>query len=131
MCSKGRKAEGGVIPTKYQLVKTGSSDCVVRTEQNVIDSHCIVAFTFPSEPMPPPEQTRNTFRRSQMARNQQRECPKKRKDWVVGAELSDFADEWQPQESPGLIGSPSTVLLLGSTLLWAKPPQSFCDYCQS
>jgi hypothetical protein len=45
-CPKGRKAEDGVIPACYRLVETNSAGHVARTEQNVIDSHCTVVFTF-------------------------------------------------------------------------------------
>jgi hypothetical protein len=37
-CPKGRRAEDGVIPDRYELKETTSRDYSVRTEQNVIDS---------------------------------------------------------------------------------------------
>jgi hypothetical protein len=37
-CPRGRPAEDGVIPPRYQLRETASSDHAVRTEQNVLDS---------------------------------------------------------------------------------------------
>lgn len=37
-CPRGRLAEDGQIPARYQLRETDSSDYAVRTEQNVIDS---------------------------------------------------------------------------------------------
>jgi len=37
-CPRGRLAEDGVIPARYQLRETASSDYAVRTEQNVLDS---------------------------------------------------------------------------------------------
>ncbi len=37
-CPKGRLAEDGVIPEKYQLAETNSTDYSVRTAKNVIDS---------------------------------------------------------------------------------------------
>ena len=37
-CPKGRLAEDGRIPARYQLVETESSDYPVRTERNVLDS---------------------------------------------------------------------------------------------
>lgn len=37
-CPKGRYAEDGPIPDRYQLLELASSDYKVRTEQNVIDS---------------------------------------------------------------------------------------------
>jgi hypothetical protein len=37
-CPRGRLAEDGTIPPRYQLTETGSIDYPVRTEQNVIDS---------------------------------------------------------------------------------------------
>lgn len=45
-CPKGRKAEDGVVPAKYELMESKSADYAVRTEANVIDSHCTVVFTF-------------------------------------------------------------------------------------
>ncbi len=45
-CPKGRKAEDGAIPAVYQLVETSSADHAVRTERNVVDSHCTVVFSF-------------------------------------------------------------------------------------
>jgi len=44
-CPKGRKAEDGVIPDKYQLLELGSKDYLKRTEQNVIDSDATLVFT--------------------------------------------------------------------------------------
>ncbi len=37
-CPRGRLAEDGVIPRRYQLTETTSSEYWVRTQQNVIDS---------------------------------------------------------------------------------------------
>jgi hypothetical protein len=37
-CPRGRLAEDGRIPDRYQLVETDSPDYAVRTEQNVVDS---------------------------------------------------------------------------------------------
>ena len=34
-CPRGRKAEDGPIPARYQLIETGSDDYAVRTEANV------------------------------------------------------------------------------------------------
>ena len=45
-CPKGRRAEDGNIPDKYELVEASSANYLVRTEMNVIDSHCTVIFTF-------------------------------------------------------------------------------------
>ena len=45
-CPRGRKAEDGEIPAKYRLVETYTSHFAARTEQNVIDSHGTVVFTF-------------------------------------------------------------------------------------
>jgi len=44
-CPKGRKAEDGVIPAKYQLKEMKSADYRKRTEQNVIDSDATLVFT--------------------------------------------------------------------------------------
>lgn len=44
-CPKGRKAEDGVIPEKYQLQETTASGYLKRTEQNVIDSDATIIFT--------------------------------------------------------------------------------------
>lgn len=45
-CPRGRKAEDGTIPARYDLVETESSGYPARTEQNVVDSHCTVVFTY-------------------------------------------------------------------------------------
>jgi len=45
LCPKGRKAEDGIIPAKYQLQETDSTDYLRRTEQNVIESDATVVFT--------------------------------------------------------------------------------------
>jgi hypothetical protein len=37
-CPRGRLAEDGVIPSRYELRETASSEYPVRTEQNVLDS---------------------------------------------------------------------------------------------
>ena len=44
-CPRGRKAEDGTIPSRYDLVEMRSSSYLGRTEQNVIDSHATVVFT--------------------------------------------------------------------------------------
>ncbi len=45
-CPKGRKAEDGVIPSRYGLMEMTSSEYLARTEANVVDSDCTVVFTF-------------------------------------------------------------------------------------
>ena len=45
-CPRGRRAEDGVIPAVYRLVETSSADYAVRTERNVVNSHCPAVFTF-------------------------------------------------------------------------------------
>jgi hypothetical protein len=37
-CPRGRRAEDGVVPARYALTETASTDYAVRTEQNVVDS---------------------------------------------------------------------------------------------
>lgn len=37
-CPKGRRAEDGTIPSRYELTELDSSDYAARTEQNVVDS---------------------------------------------------------------------------------------------
>lgn len=37
-CPRGRRAEDGMIPARYLLRETGSSDYAVRTEKNVLDA---------------------------------------------------------------------------------------------
>jgi hypothetical protein len=37
-CPRGRLAEDGVIPSRYQLRETEATEYAVRTEQNVVDS---------------------------------------------------------------------------------------------
>jgi len=44
-CPKGRKAEDGRIPVKYELQEMGTTDYVARTEANVVDSDATVIFT--------------------------------------------------------------------------------------
>ena len=44
-CPKGRKAEDGSIPAKYELQEMRSADYRKRTEQNVIDSDATLVFT--------------------------------------------------------------------------------------
>lgn len=44
-CPKGRRAEGGRIPDRYQLLETTTSDYQTRTRLNVDDSGATVIFT--------------------------------------------------------------------------------------
>lgn len=44
-CPKGRKAEDGTIPPRYQLQETGSTNYQSRTRRNVLDSDGTVIFT--------------------------------------------------------------------------------------
>ncbi len=44
-CPKGRRAEDGTIPERYNLVESASSNYLDRTEQNVIDSHATLVFS--------------------------------------------------------------------------------------
>ena len=44
-CPKGRRAEDGKIPDKYQLQETNSASYVPRTEANVINSDATIIFT--------------------------------------------------------------------------------------
>lgn len=52
-CPRGRRAEDGTIPARYQLVETDQLDYSVRTEANVLDSdgtlilykHCLSGGT--------------------------------------------------------------------------------------
>jgi len=44
-CPKGRKAEDGVIPAKYELRETPAADYARRTEANVADSDATLVFT--------------------------------------------------------------------------------------
>jgi hypothetical protein len=44
-CPKGRKAEDGSVPAKYDLKETPSEDYAQRTEWNVRDSDLTVIFT--------------------------------------------------------------------------------------
>ena len=43
-CPRGRRAEDGVIPAKYQLQETASADYVERTRYNVRDSDATIIF---------------------------------------------------------------------------------------
>jgi hypothetical protein len=49
-CPRGRLAEDGPIPNKYQLVETPSRRYVQRTEWNVRDSDATVVFTISPNP---------------------------------------------------------------------------------
>jgi len=44
-CPKGRRAEGGRIPTRYRLQETESDGYSARTQRNVFDSAATVIFT--------------------------------------------------------------------------------------
>jgi hypothetical protein len=44
-CPKGRKAEDGTIPDRYQLQETTSADYPQRTEKNILNSEGTVIFT--------------------------------------------------------------------------------------
>lgn len=44
-CPKGRKAEDGIIPTRYQLRETTGSDYAERTRRNVEDSDATLILT--------------------------------------------------------------------------------------
>lgn len=44
-CPRGRRAEDGVIPSRYQQRETDSASYHVRTEQNVIDSDATLIIT--------------------------------------------------------------------------------------
>lgn len=44
-CPKGRKAEDGTLPSKYQLLETPSASYLQRTEWNVRDSDGTLIFT--------------------------------------------------------------------------------------
>jgi len=43
-CPKGRRAEDGKVPEKYNLIETSSSNYLARTELNVINSDATVIF---------------------------------------------------------------------------------------
>jgi hypothetical protein len=43
---KGRLAEDGTVPARYNLKEMRSKDYLKRTEQNVIDSDCTLVFSF-------------------------------------------------------------------------------------
>jgi hypothetical protein len=45
-CPKGRLAEDGTIPPKYDLQETGSKNYLQRTEWNVRDTDCTLVFTY-------------------------------------------------------------------------------------
>jgi len=45
-CPKGRKAEDGIIPADYQLNEMASSEYLLRTQANVIDSDATIIFTY-------------------------------------------------------------------------------------
>ena len=45
-CPKGRKAEDGIIPSKYHLNEMASLEYLPRTQANVIDSDATIIFSF-------------------------------------------------------------------------------------
>ena len=45
-CPKGRKAEDGIIPAKYQLQEMSSVDYTKRTQANVVDSDATLIFSY-------------------------------------------------------------------------------------
>ena len=45
-CPKGRLAEDGPIPDKYNLQEMTNKDYLKRTEANVVDSDATVVFTY-------------------------------------------------------------------------------------
>ncbi len=45
-CPKGRKAEDGIIPEKYNMQELDSYEYIKRTEKNVIDSTATVIFCY-------------------------------------------------------------------------------------
>ncbi len=45
-CPKGRKAEDGIIPSKYHLNEMASPDYIPRTKANVFDSDATIVFTY-------------------------------------------------------------------------------------
>ncbi|MDI6754701.1 MAG: putative molybdenum carrier protein [Thermodesulfobacteriota bacterium] len=47
-CSKGRRAEDGIIPTRYPMEETSSPEYPVRTEMNVEDSDGTLILTWGS-----------------------------------------------------------------------------------
>jgi len=44
-CPRGRRAEDGAIPDRYQLNETDSADYSARTEKNVVDSDATLIIT--------------------------------------------------------------------------------------
>jgi putative molybdenum carrier protein len=48
-CPKGRKAEDGVIPDRFQMSETGSTHYAFRTRRNIQDSGATVIFSRQSE----------------------------------------------------------------------------------
>lgn len=55
-CPRGRKAEDGRIPDRYDLRETDTDRYIRRTEDNIIDSDATVVFTY-GEPMGGSKQT--------------------------------------------------------------------------
>lgn len=45
-CPRGRWAEDGIIPAKYQLTETNVRAVIVRTRKNVVDSDATLIFTY-------------------------------------------------------------------------------------
>jgi len=45
-CPRGRRAEDGCIPDKYEQVESYSTNYAVRTEQNIKESDCTIIFCY-------------------------------------------------------------------------------------
>lgn len=77
-CPKGRKAEDGVIPAKYELTEMETSDYLARTEANVVDSDATLVFVAQNP-------SGGSLRTIEF-------CMKYRKPW------HHFSLEWEPRE---------------------------------
>jgi hypothetical protein len=62
-CPKGRRAEDGQIPLRYQLRETPQADYAQRTEWNVRDSDATVIFSTEAKPTGGAEKTRGLARK--------------------------------------------------------------------
>jgi Circularly permutated YpsA SLOG family len=89
-CPRGRLAEDGTIPARYQLVETPSPDYAERTEWNVRDSDGTVIFSIAAVLTGGSKQT------ADLARQQRKPClhlARERDGAIAGRKLVEFLEE--------------------------------------
>lgn len=122
-CPKGRLAEDGTIPARYELQEMPTKDYLRRTEQNIIDSDGTVIFTIK------PELTGGSKRTEDFA-------VKHRKPFVhlhaavpePGAKLADFVERHDIKTlnvaGPRASGEPTVGEFVLRVLNTAFPPNT-------